>query len=104
MIIVRISCLGLGFGLIYLPAIVSVGFYFQEKRSMAMGIAVCGSGLGTLAFPLIMPYIINEPLSFKYNGALLLESGVIFICVVFGILMVIIENDFKNVNQISFVK
>ena len=37
---------GLGFGLIYVPAIVSVGFYFEKKRSIAMGIAVCGSGLG----------------------------------------------------------
>jgi len=79
---------GLGFGLIYLPAIVSVGVYFESKRSFAMGIAVCGSGLGTLTFPFIMPYIINFPLWFDYDGALLLESAVIFICIIFGILMV----------------
>lgn len=56
-----------------------------------MGIAVCGSGLGTLAFPFIMPYIINAPLWFYYDGALLLEAGIIVICVIFGILMVIID-------------
>ena len=39
--------LGLGFGLIYLPAIVSVSMYFEKKRAFATGIAVCGSGLGT---------------------------------------------------------
>ena len=38
---------GLGFGLIYLPAIVSVSMYFEKKRAFATGIAVCGSGLGT---------------------------------------------------------
>ena len=38
---------GLGFGLIYLPAIVSVSVYFEKKRAFATGIAVCGSGVGT---------------------------------------------------------
>ena len=41
---------GLGFGLIYLPAIVSVSIYFEKKRAFATGIAVCGSGLGTFIF------------------------------------------------------
>jgi MFS family permease len=81
--------IGIGFGLIYLPAIVSVGVYFESKRSFAIGIAVCGSGLGTLAFPAIMPYVINYPSWLDYDGALLLEASFIFICVIFGILMVI---------------
>lgn len=34
-------------GLIYLPAIVSVGYYFEKRRSLAIGIAVCGTGVGT---------------------------------------------------------
>lgn len=38
---------GMGFGLIYLPAIVSVTMYFEKYRSLATGIAVCGSGFGT---------------------------------------------------------
>ena len=41
---------GLGLGLIYLPAIVSVSIYFEKKRAFATGIAVCGSGLGTFIF------------------------------------------------------
>ena len=41
---------GLGLGLIYLPAIVSVSIYFEKKRAFATGIAVCGSGLGTFLF------------------------------------------------------
>ncbi|CAF3050872.1 unnamed protein product [Rotaria sp. Silwood2] len=31
---------GLGFALMYLPAIVSVGLYFEQKRTFAMGIAL----------------------------------------------------------------
>ncbi|CAF4655322.1 unnamed protein product [Rotaria sp. Silwood1] len=92
---------GLGFGLIYLPAIVSVGFYFETKRSFAMGIAVCGSGLGTLAFPAVMPYIINAPLWFDYEGALLLEAAVIFICVIFGALMIPLPQEPSEIRRVE---
>jgi MFS family permease len=33
---------GFGFGMIYLPAVVLCGLYFEKKRSLATGIAVCG--------------------------------------------------------------
>ncbi|CAF3147108.1 unnamed protein product [Rotaria sp. Silwood2] len=78
----------IGFGLIYLPAIVSVSFYFESKRSFAMGIAVWGSGWGTLVFRTTMSYIINAPLWFGYERVLLLEAVVIFICVLFAALMI----------------
>ncbi|CAF2772303.1 unnamed protein product [Rotaria sp. Silwood2] len=92
---------GIGFGLIYLPAIVSVGFYFESKRSFAMGIAVCGSGLGTLVFPAVMPYIINAPLWFDYEGALLLEAAVIFICVIFGALMIPLPQEPSEIRRVE---
>ena len=38
---------GLGFGLMYVPAVVGPGLYFTTKRSLATGVAVCGTGLGT---------------------------------------------------------
>ncbi|CAF4657048.1 unnamed protein product [Rotaria sp. Silwood2] len=79
---------GIGCGLIYLPAIVSVGYYFEEKRSFAIGIAVCGSGLGTVAFPFILPWIINKFFSNNYKNALLFESLLIFTCILFGLLMI----------------
>ncbi|CAF1213612.1 unnamed protein product [Rotaria magnacalcarata] len=79
---------GFGFGLIYLAAIVSINFYFDKKISRALGIAVCGSGLGTMAFPWIMPYIINYPMWFDVYGGLLNESAIIFMCVIFGMLMI----------------
>ena len=41
---------GIGFGLMYLPSIVIVGYYFDKKRAFATGLAVCGSGIGTFLF------------------------------------------------------
>ena len=35
---------GIGFGFVFLPAIVTVGYYFEKRRAFATGIAVCGSG------------------------------------------------------------
>ena len=80
--------LGLSFALMYLSALVPLNNYFSRKHSSAMGIAVCGSGVGTLVFPWLMPYVIDNPLWFDFDGGLLLEAGTIFICVIFGALMV----------------
>ncbi|CAF1443642.1 unnamed protein product [Rotaria sp. Silwood1] len=60
----------------------------KKKRSFAMGIAVCGSGLGTMIFPAVMPYIINAPLWFDYEEALLFEAAIIFTSLIFGTLMI----------------
>ncbi|KAL3278725.1 hypothetical protein HHI36_016255 [Cryptolaemus montrouzieri] len=75
---------GIGFGLIYLPAVVCVGYYFETKRSLATGIAVCGSGVGTFVFaPLATDLLEN----FGWRGANLILSGLILNCVIFGALM-----------------
>ncbi|CAI2355779.1 unnamed protein product [Caenorhabditis sp. 36 PRJEB53466] len=44
---------GAGFGMMYLPAIVIISQYFAKKRSLATGIAVCGSGIGTTIFAML---------------------------------------------------
>ena len=51
---------GVGFGLMYLPAIVIVAQYFSTKRSMATGLAVCGSGIGTFIFGPLTTLLIRE--------------------------------------------
>ncbi|KAK0397515.1 hypothetical protein QR680_002151 [Steinernema hermaphroditum] len=50
---------GIGFGLIFLPAIVIVSQYFDEKRALATGLAVCGSGIGTTFFAWLNPLILH---------------------------------------------
>ena len=84
----RSFCSGIGCGLMYLPAIVSVGYYFERKRSFAIGIADCGSGLGTIAFPFFIPWMMERFFSNDYKGALLFESALLFLCAIFGLLMV----------------
>ncbi|KAK9304048.1 hypothetical protein QLX08_004432 [Tetragonisca angustula] len=75
---------GIGFGLIYLPAVVCVGYYFETKRSLATGIAVCGSGFGTFAFAPLATMLLEE---YNWKGANLILAGLILNCAVFGALM-----------------
>ncbi|CAB4063538.1 SLC16A14 [Lepeophtheirus salmonis] len=76
-------CTGFGFGLIYLPAIVSVSMYFEKKRAFATGIAVCGSGLGTFIMSPVTTTLIEN---YKWQGAILITSGIIALCFFFGLL------------------
>ncbi|XP_049844400.1 monocarboxylate transporter 3 isoform X2 [Schistocerca gregaria] len=75
---------GIGFGLIYLPAVVCVGYYFETKRSLATGIAVCGSGFGTFAFAPVATILLE---TFGWKGSNLVLAGVILNCAVFGAMM-----------------
>uniref|UniRef100_A0AC35TKQ9 MFS domain-containing protein n=1 Tax=Rhabditophanes sp. KR3021 TaxID=114890 RepID=A0AC35TKQ9_9BILA len=50
---------GIGFGFIFLSSIVIVSQYFDNNRALATGIAVCGSGIGTMAFAYVNPIILD---------------------------------------------
>ena len=80
---------GIGFGLIYLPAIVSVGYYFEKKRAFATGIAVCGSGFGTFVFAPIANLLLEN---FDWKGANLILAGLIFNCAVSAFFLVFHRN------------
>ncbi|XP_043685849.1 monocarboxylate transporter 9 isoform X1 [Vespula pensylvanica] len=72
---------GLGFGLIYLPAIVSVTCYFEKYRSLATGIAVCGSGLGTLIFAPCLESLISN---YGWRGTMMICSSIVLNCIILG--------------------
>lgn len=76
---------GIGFGMIYLPAVVCVGYYFEKKRSLATGIAVCGSGFGTFAFAPLATFLLEK--FGGWRGANLVLAGLILNCAIFGALM-----------------
>lgn len=40
---------GVAFGLVWTPAVVAVS-YFENRRSIATGVVMCGSGMGTFVF------------------------------------------------------
>lgn len=75
---------GFGFGMIYLPAVVAVGYYFETKRSLATGIAVCGSGFGTFMFAPFATYLLDN---FDWKSANQILAGLILTCGLFGALM-----------------
>ncbi|XP_050361709.1 monocarboxylate transporter 12 [Nymphalis io] len=74
---------GVGFGLIYLPAIVSVTVWFERYRSLATGIAVCGSGLGTFLFAPITSALISN---YGWRGAMALIGAFILNCIPLGLM------------------
>ena len=55
---------GLGFGMMYLPAMDIVNHFFSRRLGLAMGVASCGSGLGAMVLaPLIHLMIDNMHLA-----------------------------------------
>ena len=65
----------------YLPAIVAVSFYFEKRRSLATGIAVCGSGIGTFVFAPLTNALLSE---YSWKGTVLIEAGILLNCILCG--------------------
>jgi len=92
------TLLGVGFGLMYLPSIVMVGYYFDKKRAFATGIAVCGSGIGTFVFAPLGSYLVEE---YGWKGANIIIGAIILNGVVFGAIFRPLEVKHNAVNIIS---
>ncbi|KAG1666342.1 Monocarboxylate transporter 14 [Nymphon striatum] len=80
--------LGTGCGLIYLPSIVVVSSYFEKRRALATGIAVCGSGCGTFIITIILDFTITY---YGWRGSLIIMAGLFLNIVVLGALFRPIE-------------
>lgn len=89
-------CTGAGFGLIYLPAIVCVTCYFEKKRAFATGIAVCGSGIGTFALAPFVEFLVDR---YGWKGAMLVVTGIVLNCCIFGALFRPLETKKKQKKQ-----
>lgn len=61
---------GIGLGLVYVPAVVAVGFYFEKRRALATGIAVCGSGIGTFILAPFTTWLLSN---YGWRGTLLIQ-------------------------------
>ncbi|KAI4487264.1 PREDICTED: uncharacterized protein LOC106793402 [Polistes canadensis] len=72
---------GIGVGLIYVPAVITTGFYFERWRALATGIAVCGSGIGAFLLAPISDLLIK---TYSWRGALLFQAGMLLNCAIFG--------------------
>ncbi|GAA49281.1 monocarboxylate transporter 12 [Clonorchis sinensis] len=66
---------GIGFALIYLPAIATVGHWFQQSRPLAVGLALCGSGVGCLLGAQAVPRLVDW---LTWRGALIVMAATSF--------------------------
>jgi len=59
---------GVGIGMCITPAMSATGHYFQKKRAAAMGIAIAGSSVGGVVFPIMLTKMLaNESLGFGWT-------------------------------------
>ncbi|XP_018648622.1 putative monocarboxylate transporter [Schistosoma mansoni] len=56
---------GSSFGLIYLPSLIAVSFYFNRRRELASGIAVAGTPFGAVIFGPLAGYLIQRVITFS---------------------------------------
>lgn len=75
---------GLGFALCYTPAIVMVGCYFRQRKALAYGIAMSGSGIGTFVLAPVVQLLIEL---YSWRGALLVLSAFVANLCVCGALL-----------------
>ncbi|XP_041977950.1 monocarboxylate transporter 9-like [Aricia agestis] len=70
---------GLGLGLVYVTAVVSIAYWFEKKRNLAVGLGACGTGVGTFVYAPMTQYFIDE---YGWRGTILLLAGTLLnICV-----------------------
>ncbi|XP_050348609.1 monocarboxylate transporter 3 isoform X2 [Nymphalis io] len=74
---------GLGFCMIYMPAVLTVGFYFERWRALATGLALCGSGVGTFVFAPLTETLIH---GLGWRMTILIHAGFVLLCLVCGAL------------------
>ena len=75
---------GFGFGLIYLPGTVTVGYYFKKRLALATGLSLCGSGVGIFAFAPLCEYFIRI---YGWQGATWMVAGITLNGMVMGALL-----------------
>ncbi|XP_026750894.1 monocarboxylate transporter 14-like [Galleria mellonella] len=75
---------GLGLGLVYVTAVVSIAYWFEKKRNLAVGLGACGTGVGTFIYAPMTRHFIKE---YGWRGTILLLSGTLLNLCVCGCVM-----------------
>lgn len=83
-LLIAFSITGIGLSSSYVTSVVIVAYYFNKKRSLATGLAACGSGIGTFILAPLTTFLLKE---YTWRGTLLIMSGFFLNIVVFGALM-----------------
>ncbi|PVF96840.1 MFS general substrate transporter [Serendipita vermifera] len=73
---------GIGLGLLFLPAMGVISHHFKNRRGLAMGIAVSGSSIGGLVFPVMLNKLIEQKgFPWATRAAAFLCTGVMTIAI-----------------------
>ncbi|XP_058521076.1 monocarboxylate transporter 14 isoform X1 [Ochotona princeps] len=75
---------GLGSGMAYLPAVVTVGRYFEKRRALAQGLSTTGTGFGTFLMTALLKYLCSE---YGWRNAMFIQGAVCLNLCVCGALM-----------------
>ncbi|KAJ0177452.1 hypothetical protein K1T71_007461 [Dendrolimus kikuchii] len=75
---------GLGMGLLYVTAVVSIAFWFEKRRNLAVGLGSCGVGFGTFVYSPLTTYLLEE---YDWRGTLILLAGTVLNVCVCGAVM-----------------
>ncbi|CDW54287.1 MFS 1 domain containing protein [Trichuris trichiura] len=89
---------GVGFGAMYLCGIIIISEYFETKRSLATGIAVCGSGVGSFVFPPIFTLLVEN---YSWQQVMLIIAGVELHCLVCAALFRAVTPEKKQVEKVE---
>lgn len=68
----------------FLSAFITVGWSFKGNRKTVLAVLTLGSTAGQMSFPYIAQFLVDN---FRWNGSLLLLSGIILNCVPCGLLL-----------------
>lgn len=75
---------GIGMGLLYVTAVVSIAYWFEKRRNLAVGLGSCGVGFGTFVYSPLTTYLLDE---YGWRGALLLLAGTVLNVCICGAVM-----------------
>jgi len=75
---------GAGFGMMYLPSVTGSAPFFSKRRSLAMAICLCGSGVGTFVLAPITEEILDRH---GWRWVMRSLSGLCFLSIICGLCM-----------------
>ena len=70
---------GVGFGFMYIPSVVAVAQHFTTKQALALGICVCGSGMGTFVLAPVEQFLLREV---GWRWTFFCMGGLCWVCVI----------------------
>ncbi|CAF0886291.1 unnamed protein product, partial [Didymodactylos carnosus] len=83
-------CYSFGNSLVLVTTVVAVTEHFEHKPSFASGVTISGGAFGQCVFAIVLQKLINH---YKWYGALMLFSGIVFLTVALGALFREVEYD-----------